>query len=683
MLSTRTWLLSDVTVILEAPRRCFLGVFLSTSRDELASLERDYQSWIRAFLGLDPGRPAASVDRIKNSLAIELGVAKKDVPAQHIPSPDTVKKWASRCSIPAEPIVRDALVRTIEEAVINPPKELNKKQNFSAVMTQLVRMRAQSLHWDLGSDEDLDLYSTGALKFPVQTAKDLDPSTLGLGSFLLGGKAPPFVNRSVQQEIFEFLDNNMDGVLVIEGPPKSGKTRLLVEVISRSESVRQRKTYWISSLDGSVGSFLKAVARRPGRNRIIVLDDLQQFRPSLHSEDFNLENLRKLSKYGLVVVTKHSPPRFGSGSLDILDQIGVEGNERGEFANTLISRTGVKLEAQLDETELVSAMETLAGLVNQDEASSLAAFLSSGQELLKKFLRTREEDLLGEAIFDAVVDCHILQRQGFTIENLRVFARARLEVASPGAAWSDLVFEQRFLALTLGVTPQSPHAILNRQNDTSTFRLFDYIWDELRLSDWSLPRDLDVSLNLNESAMNAADLGFFAIADSLARKRLEEAPKDDLALAIHADLRLRNSDFISATKYAELAIDINPHDWRYYRILSQSHRFAGRAAESLEILQTGLNRLPECFDLLVDLGNRLVDNGKGEEFLPIVTEFPLEGYPSKLNYYLAVSAAQGEAGRYQEAILTSLEGLQYFEGDCGLTVNWSKALSLSGGQILR
>lgn len=650
-----------------------------TSRDELVTLERDYRTWVAALLALAPSRPALIVEILKKYLQAELGLSKKaDLPEDLVPLPDTVKKWATRGSIPADPVIRRALVRAVEESGLDRPKGLASAEKFSWVLNRLVQLRAQSPHWDLGMDEDRELFSSGALRFPVQTVQDLDLEHLGLGSFLFEGKVPPYVNRAAEKEVLNFFENQSSGILVIEGPPKSGKTRLLIEAALSSKSARHMKTYWISSLDGALGSFLKTVGNRRSRQRLIVLDDLQQFKLSLHTEDLNLRSLSKLAEHGRVVITKHSSPRFRFKHSDFFDSLRSEKSNKANFSSTAETVSFVELPEELDETELDSTMRVLDRLLTREQASHLGAFLSSGRELLAIFLDSRDEDLLGEAIFSAVIDARILYRHGFSKEELRILARTRLQSLSPNAAWSDLVFEQRLLRLTIGVTPKSPHAILKWHAAEEKFRLFDYIWSELGLEDWSLPRLDGLLIDLNESSRNAASLGFFDLSWSLNQKRLEEIPDDDLALGIWADLLLQRADYSSACEKAELAIKVNPFDWRHYRILSRAHRLAGEIEKSSQALRRGLQKIPTSYDLFIELLPMLVSMGKERDALEVTRQFPEQSYPSRLAYFMALSSVQGSAGNHEDAISTILEGLEYFENDCGLTANLSLALEGNG-----
>lgn len=651
-----------------------------TSRDELVMLENDYRKWVAALLALTPGRPALTVEKLKECLREELGLSAKSpaIPEGLVPLPDTVKKWATRGSIPAHPLVRRALVCAVEESGLDRPKGLASAEKFSWVLDSLIQLRAQSTHWDLGVDEDLELLRSGTLRFPVQTVQDLDLEDLGLGSFLFDGQVPPYVNRAAEKEVLNFLNNQSTGILVIEGPPKSGKTRLLLEAARSSEVTRHMKTYWISSLDGALGSFLKTVGNRHSRQRLIVLDDLQQFKLSLHAEDLSLRTLTKLAEYGRVVITKHSSTRFRVKHSDLFASLRSEKGDIGNFSSSTEAVSFVELPEELDETELDSTMRVLDRLLTREQASHLGAFLSSGRELLAIFLDSRDEDLLGEAIFSAVIDARILYRHGFSKEELRSLARTRLQSLSPNAAWSDLVFEQRLLRLTIGVTPKSPHAILKWHAAEEKFQLFDYIWSELGLEDWSLPRLDGLLIDLNESSINAASLGFFELSWYLNQKRLEEIPDDDLALGIWADLLLQRSDYASACEKAELAIKVNPFDWRHYRILSRAHRLAGETEKSSQALRKGLQKIPTSFDLFIELLPMLVSMGKERDALKVARQFPQEAYPSRLDYFMALSSAQGSAGSHEDAISTIREGLSFFENDCGLTQNLSIALERNG-----
>jgi tetratricopeptide (TPR) repeat protein len=653
---------------------------LETVQIELRKLESAYKLWLSAFIDLHPGQPSLAVVEIKKQAQKILGLAKTaGVPDEVTPSADAIMKWVSRASLPRSEITRDALAKAVMLAVPTPPAGITASATFNEIVNKIDHLRASLREREVGFADDESLYQSGILRFPVVTASDLDSRELGLGSFLFGGESPPYVKRTIHAEIEKALAAQLENVILIEGSVKSGKTRLMVEAL-KSSRINSYKVYWLSNLDGSIGSFLKKIGSKSGRRRIIVLDDLQSFRLSLHPFDLNLSTLRELSRIGVVVAT--------NVIVDSLERRQTTSANRYHSGPELLYQsrevvTSFRVEATLDESELLRSQSVLQGLKSESGAEKLASFLASGEVLLDRFLSMRGQSSIVESICDSTLICNLLFPSGFKIAVLKEIALRKLTSEAPHAMWSDLLFEDTVFKLTAGVGPGSPHSILTLPDKAAgDYKLFDYIWSELDLSGISLPPLSGLDVDLNRATNSARLIQNWPVAEELNQRRLAEDPNDDIALAQSADIHLVHSRLEEAKAAAERAIVQNPSDWRHYFFLSLAFQRGGELEAAANTLRRGLSVLPNNYELSVELAPLLVELGRANDALELIESVPQSSFPSQLDYLVAMTSAYWHCGDFDKSKKFAQKGLRAQPDNCILSSNFGWAIGRSDGTQL-
>jgi tetratricopeptide (TPR) repeat protein len=327
------------------------------------------------------------------------------------------------------------------------------------------------------SNENEQLWEVGALSFPVCSAEDLPLAQLRLGSYLYDGELPAYVNRDIDSTISRLVRDVDVSLVLISGPPKSGKTRSLVNAITSSPG-HGKAIYWLNSHPASVHEFLERFDEFGSEDRLIVLDDLQRFGLGTPGK-FSLRQLGDLRSRGKVIGTVHDEA-LANWRLDGVDHRSTMSTSPGYSVSREIEKACVHIDSRLSDSELKGALERL-GLDPFEHLGieCLAAYMAAGDLHFAQFDKLSKGSAFEIAVFDSLLTSQIMAPQGVTLHQLKTLTKYYLVSKSPNSPWLDRKWDDLIDSITQGASPGSFHAMMMRSwDDVNRFHLMDFVWSK-------------------------------------------------------------------------------------------------------------------------------------------------------------------------------------------------------------
>lgn len=550
-----------------------------------SDLESSYKAWMLELLKAFDGKKP-SIHAILNR-------------ASHWTlSAATMRHWFSdRASLP-DVACFETLIDLMSQKVTTPPKQAIQVLTFKEVLYSLreARLHGSKLGIQALNDAEANqkLFDEGVLSIPCVKAKDLDEKVLQLGSRDFDGEVPPYCRRDLDSELALALKDPDRRLVVIVGPPKSGKTRTMIQALKESE-LASLPVYWLEPRQNSVARLLEVLPKRSDKRPVVVLDDLQNFR--FEGENaINPGALDELMRRAMVVATLHESvvkqwnllqlDHRAESKLQALD-MPARAVQRKLIENQLV------LLLALNVQEYANLNLVFPSALLDDKDFRLLASELAAAEALSRLLDSAQSsgNPHFENIFRAVLDAKIIHPDGATLEVLKVFAQAEHEQNS-NAPWSESEWEKHIEFLTHGIAPGSPQAILLRTiGDRKKYSLFDALWADLRPPEWT------------SNALDHLDLGLELAIQASAAGYHEEA------IRIAKDLDAEDTDVCFHLGRFHQMLDLVVEAEQYFRIAADAGGVHARY--NLGLLLANTNRLEEAkkyYRLAADVGDPEAQN---------------------------------------------------------------------------
>jgi TPR repeat protein len=393
----------------------------------------------------------------------------------------------------------DALVQLMRVRNIGAP-ESSQGRPFNEVLIALQSQRDERRKSGGNALAELDvraLFEDRLISYPSTTAKELDFALVGLGSAYFDNQAPTYSLRDVDIEILGILNNPKSRFVVISGPPKSGKTRTLLENLKNS-TLANAKILWLEPSPGIIDLFIDRTQNSEMNNSVIVLDDIQRFGFDA-AGGITLSRLKKLASRCKVLITVHADSLFSLKklesetffSLDLESQpvdrssTKSSGQRAGSFeTRETIANSTVTLERNLSAIELsklASEVREILEVSEGDDDCQLASIYASIDKLESNALSLYKVGDAASALLRAVIATYPVSRNGIQDEVLLKVAHGIFAKIQPNARIRSEKFDSAFDELTQGIVPGSDKAILVKQSaNENRYMLLDGLWDRLR-----------------------------------------------------------------------------------------------------------------------------------------------------------------------------------------------------------
>nr|WP_218680537.1 tetratricopeptide repeat protein [Rhodococcus qingshengii] len=419
---------------------------------------------------------------------------------------------------PDKDALQQALIAVVSDAVPQPPERIQRLgldpdgrwDTFAKVFwavhdakdasrTSTAKQAAAGAHSEDRARKTRDLTATASV-----SAAELDPKALNLGSWMFGGEIPPYVARTADVQLAERLTAIATGLTVVVGPPKSGKSRSVLETLAGT--VPDATVQWVNPVPGVLPALVdlhrKEKNAGPG---VVVLDDAQ-FLGVNPMDGLTTQRLTELASRNRLIVIVHEHD-LGMWRNQI--------NNRTVTADTDMSRIGATPEliqlldehridyhAILDASELVTAtalLDKVTSSVRGLDFTRLAEALASVDHFKSEATEELGAGGMRAALIEAAIDATILYPTGADIEQLEQLCKLHYRRFRPNLPWRARQFDDAFDWATTGYK-ESPHAILTRTlGSDQHYRLFDALTPALRTADRVLHHLEDLDLDSTSS----------------------------------------------------------------------------------------------------------------------------------------------------------------------------------------
>lgn len=418
---------------------------------------------------------------------------------------------------PAEPLVREALVQTVDALAPAPPREM-AWATFRDVLEAFVKDRIERQNRGGATEQDYAARVRAVRERNAQrhqflatwpsTSSLIDPLTLGLGSWAFDGQLPPYVPRTIDTCLALRLQTT--GITTISGPPKSGKSRSVLETLQRRYP--EAVTWWVNPSPTGLPLVVAAAKKAPDPEKpeFVVLDDagLIGTDPAGGLTAQRLHDLAAACSHLVVVV--HDETLAGwEHQLSHRTQDSRDARSLGvtrELMDLLEHR--IRYGSVLDDDETVPAVAAYEGAdprVNGFDLTRLAETFAGVQTLLANARKMLETPISVEAaLLEAAIDASIALPAGTTPDIFEALAKTHYRRRQPNRPCRPQLFEAAFDNLTTGITAGSPHAILTT-TDHIAYRLMDALAPELQHPDRDVMDTLKTS-KLSENFCGKAAL---------------------------------------------------------------------------------------------------------------------------------------------------------------------------------
>lgn len=371
------------------------------------------------------------------------------------------------------------LVRVVTEQVPNPPSAAAGWTSFHA-LTEARRLDRANSPKARGAPRDSlsDLQLDG---FPSPAGQSLTRSSLILGSWAFEGDLPPFAPRHEDAVLEEAVADSTTTtrLVVVKGPPKSGKTRSVVELLSRRYP--NATVFWPKPGPHVLPLFTARIQRlalaeqaRPrsaGRRTraFVVLDDLQNF-GSNPVTGVNKDLLQALTEVAQVIVMVHEHA-LESWQLRTLDKSFGADLQQGASPDLLqlLRESAVTFSAEWSPEETLPLAHLLSGRAqgaaipppSADNLRRLAEYLAAADLLTA---RARSATGYNRALVAAALDATHLHTTGIPDTKLRKLTRWHHGRTNPTAKWDRALYRLALEWASDSVGGEgSPHALLSYQ----------------------------------------------------------------------------------------------------------------------------------------------------------------------------------------------------------------------------
>ncbi|MCP1415440.1 tetratricopeptide repeat protein [Paenarthrobacter sp. A20] len=399
---------------------------------------------------------------------------------------------------PKDGPVREALVETVTALVPKPPTEM-EWATFRELLEAFTSERTERQERGAGQEKARALRERdeGRHQFlaawPVPAAQ-LDPLSLGLGSWAFAGALPPYVPRTADTDLAARLQR--PGVTVVVGPPKSGKSRSIFQILQRV--LPSGLVWWanptptvLPELVGAAQATCRLDAGPAERPEAVVLDDAGLIGTD-PIEGLTAQRLNDLTATGAHIFVVLHDQVLAEWEHQLTHRLPVDKTSASglgvtrELMDLLNHR--VRYAPVLDDTETAThAYDGADERLKSFDLARLAEAFAGVQALRERAQRFLSDPTgLEAALLEAAIDATIAFPTGTTIDILCILTQAHYHRRQPNRPWRPHRLDQAIDALTTGITESSPHAILTTTDHTS-YRLFDALIPELLKPD----RDTD------------------------------------------------------------------------------------------------------------------------------------------------------------------------------------------------
>jgi TPR repeat protein len=364
------------------------------------------------------------------------------------------------------------------------------------------------------ADRDLRLLET-QLVFPSGTSPaQIELSRLGLGSWAFQGGVPPYVERTSDAHVRAHLVRAGLRMVLLVGPPKSGKTRSLAQVLRSLDDSDQLTVWWAHRASRqAIPTIARVLGNRsagvPAERVIVVLDDLQLFGLDLAGGSGERDIRRILDTGATIAATVHSDflARITATSFDHSFQSGREMAPSNEALADILQSATVSYASVLDRSEVrripPGIRERVLGNVLGKEIR-LAEELAAVQQLTARAREALESitDPHRSAVVNAALDASVLYPEGVERDWLTRLGLWAFSRVTPNLEWRPEQFDAAvgWALMPIG-GPGSVHALLQRDR-YGRYSIFDALPRALLPRGWQPDRVVEHRTELQAEQTN-------------------------------------------------------------------------------------------------------------------------------------------------------------------------------------
>jgi TPR repeat protein len=448
-------------------------------------IEDAYAAWLaaaREALGSSAAVVRAMQDRLTEA---DLTTVHKDWASKY-----GERDWRSsyyaqwekgRRSVPGKPAIRAALIATVVATVHETPVRAHGWGSFGEVVVALENQRRRSIATTSrdAAAQQKNEQTSNYLAVDPAAARDLDALSLGLGSWAYNNAMPPYIPRTVDADLVDKISSQTRGLTVVVGPPKSGKSRSVHQILQRQHP--DALVWWANPRPGALSDIIARIRATPAHHKpaIVVLDDAQLCGVD-PTDGLTTTRINALAKISHLVVVVHDTD-LADWTRQTIDRTSHSDIPVGSIGATpelvtLLAHHSISYQSTLDAVELVDAttvFETAHTSLDGLDMTRMAEVFASVAQLSKKATSAFTAGGLQAAIVNAAIDATIAFPAGVTLEWLDKLTQTHYRIEEPNKIWKPEYLDVALDWATTGIAPRSPHAIIIRTTPADTYRLLD------------------------------------------------------------------------------------------------------------------------------------------------------------------------------------------------------------------